>query len=537
MFVILRKPYAFLVKHFKLIHSILTLIIAFLVYRTNAILSFLNEYLASSQTSVIDNLTNTIFSLWMFLLPFFIIVISMIIISLMSVKKKPITFYLFNIVVAIAILVLYNFSYSMFTQMEATILEVRTVRLFRDIIMILELSQFVTLILVLIRAVGFDLKKFNFGQDLQELEIEETDNEEVEINIEIDTNKVHRKVNRIRRFTKYIYYENKFLIDVGVLIGISVICFFIYMSLGIYEREVEEGKIFSTTSFYLGVTRSYITNQDYKGNLLDNDNMLIVLEIKIRSKGKPKKLDTGMVNIKMENQTFYPIEIYKDDIMDFGHNYLDTEIPTSFEKHLLVFKVPKYLVDEKITFTYTDKIDYISQGINSKYIKLKLNPTKIDERAKKQNINLNEELNFKTSIFKESKLKIEKVEIQKEFRENYQFCVTAIECFLSAEIIFPTYNSNENKAILKITGTLKKDDDIVLDRVYSLYHLIYYFSTLRYEKEGKEITQKVTMNQVKPSKFTPKNTYYIEVSEDIMSADKIWLDFHVRNRDYRYQIK
>ena len=79
---ILRKPYAFLVKHFKLIHILLTLVIAFLVYRTNIILNFLNEYIASNQTSPIDNLTNTMFNIWMFIFPFIVIVLSLVIISL-----------------------------------------------------------------------------------------------------------------------------------------------------------------------------------------------------------------------------------------------------------------------------------------------------------------------------------------------------------------------------------------------------------------------------------------------------------------------
>ena len=145
---ILRKPYAFLVKHFKLIHVLLTLVIAFLVYRTNIILNFLNQYIASNQTSPIDNLTNTMFNIWMFIFPFFIIVLSLIIISLMYVKKKPIFLYIFNIVLAVAILVFYNLAYSMFTEMEAILLEIRSVRLFRDFVIILEIFQCASLIFV-----------------------------------------------------------------------------------------------------------------------------------------------------------------------------------------------------------------------------------------------------------------------------------------------------------------------------------------------------------------------------------------------------
>lgn len=534
---ILRKPYAFLVKHFKLIHVLLTLVIAFLVYRTNTLLNFLNQYISSNQTSVIDNLTNTLFNIWMFVFPFVIIVLSLIIISLMSVKKKPIFLYIFNIVLALAILVLYNLSYSLFTDMEVVLLEIRTVRLFRDFIVILEIFQCGSLITSLIRATGFDIKKFNFGQDLAELELEESDNEEFEVNIEVETNEVQRKVNRFKRFTKYIYYENKFLIDIGILIFISVICFFIYMRIGIYERDVSENTMFSTTSFHLGVLNSYVTEQNYKGTEVTND-ILVVLELDIKSKGRKKALEIAMVNLQIGTKKFYHNTAYRDDLMDIGHTYQNTEISASaFEKQLLVFKIPKELKQEEMIFTYTDHIDYLMNGINSKYIKVKLNPYDLDVEKKEQSNYLKEEIDFKGSVLKSTKLNLSEAIFQPEFRETYQFCITNKECYESAEIIHPTYNSNENKVIMKVKGNLEIDKEAALPKIYNLYYFIYYFGTLKYEKKGQVITQKVTMDQVKPSKFNLSNTYYIEVSADIINAEKVWILFHIRDKEYLYQLK
>ncbi|MCI9233257.1 MAG: hypothetical protein HFH08_01515 [Bacilli bacterium] len=535
---ILRKPYAFLVKHFKLIHVLLTLVIAFLVYRTNIILNFLNQYIASNQTSPIDNLTNTMFNIWMFIFPFFIIVLSLIIISLMYVKKKPIFLYIFNIVLAVAILVFYNLAYSMFTEMEAILLEIRSVRLFRDFVIILEIFQCASLIFVLVRATGFDVKKFHFGEDLAELEIEETDNEEFEVNLEVETNEVQRKVNRFWRFTKYIYYENKFLIDIGILVGISVICFMVYMNIGIYDRDVNQNTMFSTTSFNLGITNSYVTAQDYKGNSVLKDEVLVVLELTIKSKGKSKALEIAMVNLEVGGKKFYHIMNYKDDLMDLGHTYQNTNIVSNtFEKQLLVFKIPKAYQNKGMTFTYTDHVDYISNGINSKYIRVKLKPFRLDENKSNYESTMKEDLSFKGSIFKETKIHLFQTEVSKEFRESYDFCITNNECYKSAEFIHPNYNSNHEKAILKVRGTLEIDNNVVLTRIYNLYNFIYYFGTLKYEKEGQVKTETITLSRVKPSKFEPENTYYIEVSADLIDAAKIWIDFHVRNKNYLYQIK
>ena len=50
---ILRKPYAFLIRHFKLIHLILTVLLAYILYKTNKLLSFFNQYLSSGKYEVI----------------------------------------------------------------------------------------------------------------------------------------------------------------------------------------------------------------------------------------------------------------------------------------------------------------------------------------------------------------------------------------------------------------------------------------------------------------------------------------------------
>lgn len=41
---ILRKPYAFFIKHFKLIHIILAVLACYSIYRTKLLLDFFNEY-------------------------------------------------------------------------------------------------------------------------------------------------------------------------------------------------------------------------------------------------------------------------------------------------------------------------------------------------------------------------------------------------------------------------------------------------------------------------------------------------------------
>ena len=80
---ILRKPYAFLIRHFRLIHVFLMIFVGFLIWKSAGILSFFSEYMSSGQANVEIDLTSELFDIWMFLFPWIIIVINLIIIGLL----------------------------------------------------------------------------------------------------------------------------------------------------------------------------------------------------------------------------------------------------------------------------------------------------------------------------------------------------------------------------------------------------------------------------------------------------------------------
>ena len=91
---ILRKPYAFFIRHFKLMHLIMAGLLFYLIYRTKLLVDFFNEY----STDVInvmgqDLITPLVPGLFQ-IVPILIIVISIIVLVVMIVKKKPYLFYI-----------------------------------------------------------------------------------------------------------------------------------------------------------------------------------------------------------------------------------------------------------------------------------------------------------------------------------------------------------------------------------------------------------------------------------------------------------
>ena len=93
---ILRKPYAFLIKHFKMIHLFLIACIIYVTFKTWKILDFFNQYIDNGQVlNVIEDITNNYVDSILIFVNLLIIVGSAIIFYLMRHKKKPVLFYIY----------------------------------------------------------------------------------------------------------------------------------------------------------------------------------------------------------------------------------------------------------------------------------------------------------------------------------------------------------------------------------------------------------------------------------------------------------
>ena len=69
---IIKKPYAFMLKHFRLIHLLLLIPMIFLVTQTRGIISFFGEYVANNytlaaSTDVLSSLASNYINIFMYL--------------------------------------------------------------------------------------------------------------------------------------------------------------------------------------------------------------------------------------------------------------------------------------------------------------------------------------------------------------------------------------------------------------------------------------------------------------------------------------
>lgn len=532
---ILRKPYAFLIKYFKLIHVLLVLPMCYLLYRTNVIFNFFQEYIGTENIVVGRDFTGELFNSWMFVLPFITIVVLGILLGVMFYKKKPKIYYLYNILTIIAILVIYNIGYDAANTLEAQALATRTLYLNRDLFMILMLLQGISVILTFIRATGFDIKKFDFNKDLEDLDITEADAEEFEVDLNVETNVFKRELRKNIRYAKYIYVENKYIINGIFLITFSVICFIIYMNLTIYNKTYKQGQAFSTRDFNITINNSYLTNQNYAGEEI-TDNYLVVVELDLKAHYDDTKLNTAKVGLSIDDVIYYPNNKYNSSLIDLGEIYSNRIIDNkNFASYILVYEIPRESISEKMVLKYLDSLEAGRNKLNPKYIKIKLEPYNLDENLSIKKTEKNSFTGLNEMLLKKTSINIIDFEIQDKFKLDYKYC-NKTNCYDSVEYLNPVLNTNYDKVLLKIDGQINLDENLNNKNIYDLYTIINTFGKLRYEING-QTKYFYPLNKVTPKKAKATDSYYIEIPKQVMESEKIELIIDIRNVSYEYIIK
>jgi len=514
---------------------ILAILVCYSAYRTKLVMDFFNSYAASIINVIGQDLTGTLLYGIIYILPLLIILFTTTIMTVMIAKKKPYPFYIINILIFIFSFVILQVAKSTLLSMELSLIDVRTVRLVRDLVTVSLLAQIVSAFIFIFRATGFDLRKFGFQQDLQDLAIEEEDREEFEVEVNIDKNKLMRKIHRFFRFSKYTYKENKLAVIVVSIVVIIVSGVSIYVGMQSSETKMGYNQHFTGNHFTISLLDSYITNTDYKGSIIEKDYYYIILKIKLKNNTKTNaSLDLATTKIVIGNYTYTPVTTNRDSFIEFGNIYDGEEIANEYVYKTLLYRIPKELVNEDKIFYFVDKTNLQKNGLFKRtFVNLAL--TNLDSNYETQSTNVKETIRFEDSIIGNYQLNISNFDIQKQYKLSYNFCIKE-DCYPSYEYLKPSITSNYDKALLKITGTITKGDNIVRD-VYDIYDFMEKFGTLSYTIEGKTYLQNVNFKEAIPKSAKEQDTYYLEVKEEVLQAEHITLLFKIKNKTYQYILK
>ena len=534
---ILRKPYAFFIKYFKLFHAIIAVLVAFLLYRSFTLYNFFKAYVVNYSSALNELSPSTLMNMYSLLMVLGIIILIVVLLSVMVYKKKPKALYIFSLIVYIGVIVLYGITYPILRDISASILDVRVSSALRDFFMIAAVLQFVTLIWYIVRATGFDIKQFDFGTDLQQLDINEKDSEEIEVALEFDQNKVHRQIRYNLRQLKYVYGENKFLINTIGIIAVIILAFTIYFNIGVYTASYNQGTSFLASGVVMNVRDTYLTQTNPLGNQL-TDNTIVVVKIDVKkSGGVNKTLNTGLATLRVNGESYGQNSNYAKELYDLGTPYSNQLLGDEFKSFILAFVIPKEDTDKEMVLKFNDNVSYVKGELGAKNIMVNLNPTNLNSSQDKGSSNLGEEETFADSVVEGVSLKINSYEISDRFKFDYKYCYGTNKCLDSSEYITPTATGNYLKTLMKISGEFKIDKNLNNAQITSLNDFLNTFATINYKVGNNWVSQKVNTQEVRPNTSKDLSNYYIEVPNEVKNASEINLTFKIRNYVYKYVLK
>ncbi len=523
---ILRKPYAMLIKHFRLIHFILLGLTIYLAFMSNDVLRFLNDFIANRTSSI--NATGYL-SIMVYPVIVLIVGICVAIYYLMREKKKPKLLYLLIIIFYIVTMGVLIYSSVNLDIIENEILESSTLRLVRDILRVDVYAQYIAIAIITVRALGFDIKKFDFAKDINELQIDVSDNEEFEFMIGVNTDNLKRKGRKQLRELRYYFVENKLFITIILSVVAIVGIIMIILNINFTNKVYKEDENIQTALYNLVFTDTYLTKYSYNNKDIGyNDTSYVIVKFNINAINQGTyQLDTNKFLLKVNNETIIPTKKYYEDLKDIALGYRSQKIDSNLKTFILVYNIDNEYLNKKMTLSYEE--GYVKEEGNwkVKQYRVNLNPVSLDkETTLISTSKLNEPITLTNSFYNETSFTINNYSINTRFPVTISYC-TNNYCSEKINQIIPTTNK---ATIISLTA-----ENINLNsQLSSLVDLITNYGKIKYESNGKEYTSKI-LNNVTPNNYNKE--YYIEVDKDITSASKIWIELNIRNNQYQYILK
>ena len=516
---ILRKPYAFFIKMFKPIHLVLGVLVLYLIVLENKIFSFFNTNMYSANNFVGQDLTNRLVSNGLYFIPLLLIVFCILILAVMFNKKKPVTFYLISIIAFIVVLFMNMYIIGFIKLLEETIVALKEIKLAHDLTLITIIVESVVALIMFIRGIGVNIKKFNFDSDISKIDIKESDNEEFEVDIKFNLDETKKNKNKRLRYLKYAYAEKKLLINTIIVIVLALIGLTTYLIITSGEKIYSENVYTVNSNCSFRINKSYVLNTDYDGNTI-TDNYLVVIDTSLKLNYKEAKVYLNDFVLNIGNRSYLTTTKYNNYIIDLGNSFSD-DLTIEYSDYLIVFEIPKSSINKKMTLAYND---------GNKITHVNLKPIKLDNVDRIETFNLGEELKFEE--LNSIQFRISEYDIKNSYVINYNYCANNNYCIQSKEYIKPTINQNYDKSVIRLNIEYSGDN-----KLKDFYSLLTTYGKIEYKINDVIKYQKYNIENIVSLKGSKNGIIYLGVNNEIENATEVSFVFNLRGRKYYYKVK
>ena len=513
---IIRKPYAFLIKNFKRIHILLLVLSLYVGYKAIDTYSFIGDFINYGIYDAYSNPITSHITLLFRIVIVLMIVLSVALLFLLSHKGKPWKLYLVPIIEYLVLLIILGIISSFFKNYTYGI-DNADIRFVRDLLLIFLICHLACIGVFAMRVFGLDYNKFRFNIDEEFLELSEEDREEVEIALDIDINSFKRLYRRFFRNVNYFYVDHRKTCNLVLSILFVVLSFNIYKYFFVTHRQYKEGDFYSANGLTIRVNKSYFTDKDYHGDIVSKDSNFIVVSFTITNRDKMRKINMENFHVKNGVDDYITTgKTYEKEFNDFGECYDKVHNVKRDEEinFIIVFKVDKKYGKNGFVLYYQEKDGYLRR------IKLKLNDVRkigeVEELKLGDTIEIPVKGSYDTVSFDFYDIRDKITYVSRNC--SYSGCV-------NVDVDFATDGSYK---IMDLTfgseyATVKNMVDFLTK-----------YGKINYKDSNGEDEVSEVVNAI--SKQYYGKSVFLRVPNDVATSNELSFDFIIRNKHYVYKL-
>lgn len=527
---VVKKPYAFLIKHFKIIHLLLLVPILYIAFKFGDIASFFQAYVKANYHTIETNIAGNYVTLLMFFALLLLILSSSIIILLLKSKKKNTLLYSCNVVYYFILIIFSMISYGVMSGIEIdSTFDATIMNFFRDISRILVIPSYILMIIHLGIGIGFNIKTFRLDNHVN-LQVTEEDDEEIEIKIGPDKYTTKRTIVHGLRELKYYFLENKFVFTCIGAVLLVIILFSTYMNFQVYNKKYNLYQAFALDTFTMTLKESYLSNVDYAGNKIEKDYYYLAVKINIYNKSKnAASIDKANFRIFIGDEVIYPSYDRSNRFIDIGNSYQGNSIfPDTEDDYVLVYELTKEQVVDRYQMKILSGLKQEPGKLIPSYKIINIKPTKVLEKETIFNSDIGKQITLEDTLLSNTKYRLTNLELKSFYQYEYEQCTGVNMCTMVKTSKVP----QSGNALVVIEDTIEWDESTSYYKNTSR-DLYADFGTIEYEFNGKKYKAKLKST----NGATPNNKKFYEVPSNILYASNIDLIITIRNKEIKIYIK
>ncbi len=547
---IIRNPYGFIAKHFKLINLLLLVPLFYITLAMSDIGGFFRDYVAAGYSTPETNFTESYVSALLVGVSVFMLAVNVIFYLIFTSRKKNGWLYLGGAIYFVIILFALFFFYTIMGQIEMGRIEATFANFVRDFAGIVILPIYFFIVATFIKGIGFNIKTFRLDNNA-DLKLTEDDEDEIELSLGSDNNALKRNVVHVGRELKYYILENKFVFTCVMVLFFGIIGFTAYKTFRINNRTYSVHQAFTMEGFEISVKDSYITNTDFRGTKISDDKYYLAVKIGIFNRKAEAKVDRANFRIYVDDQVLYPTYDKSARFADIGKEYKgDIIAEDGGADYVFVYE----LTEDQIKYSYQLKILNGLSTENGKLIKkyknVNIRPQNILKTVNLGEYKMKRMISLNDTTLGKTKFTLSSFDVVPSYPYTYEVCNTEFVC-KEHNGVQKCQNEKvciDNTTMLVPSGgkaLLIIDDVIMWDETSPYFNLKdkdFYgdFVTIKYTyyttgHSSDKMESRAVLKNITPQIIEDKYVY--EVPRNLLRAEKIDLVLKIRNKKFTINVK